>query len=217
MSFAVRRPSVRCRLPWTRGWLQAFRPGPHPEGPESVRPARRRWRRRSGPPWQRARPGASVPWPAARPAHRPRRLCRVVCAATKPARWAAMPATAMTMEKPFERALSANSIARLGVRCALMMCASKGIASCFSTPMAFCTTGRSLSLPINIATRPPIPQASINIFTGPTKKAPAQNRRCPYSFITVACCTTKETVSGLAIRQHMPGIAIPPHRFIFQY
>ena len=65
---------------------------------------------------------------------------------------AALPAAAMMTPKPFTFAFAANSLARAGVRCALMTCASTGTPKDFSLSIAGFTTGRSLSLPMMTAT-----------------------------------------------------------------
>ena len=77
---------------------------------------------------------------------------RVVCAAMAPARCAAIPAAAIRTPNPFCSAPRANSAASAGVRCAEYTCTSKGTSNARSVSTAFCTTGRSLSLPITIPT-----------------------------------------------------------------
>ena len=76
----------------------------------------------------------------------------VVCAASTPARCAALPAAAMIAAKPWSRADAANSHASAGVRCALMTWTSTPMPNPLRVSIAPLTTGRSLSLPIMTAT-----------------------------------------------------------------
>ena len=76
----------------------------------------------------------------------------VVLAAMAPAKWAAMPAAATITPKPFSRALRAKSRAWSGVRWAEKTWASKGTSKALRVSTAFWATGRSLSLPMTMAT-----------------------------------------------------------------
>ena len=76
----------------------------------------------------------------------------VVCAASTPARCAALPAAAMITPKPSFSAFLENSAAASGVRCALITRASTGMPNCFNLRIAGETTGKSLSLPMITAT-----------------------------------------------------------------
>ena len=77
---------------------------------------------------------------------------RVVLAAKAPARWAAMPAAAIMTPKPWLRAFRAKLRASSGVRWAENMCTSWGTPYSASLSAAFSATGRSLSLPMMMAT-----------------------------------------------------------------